>query len=161
MHCGATPGPAQAMRLCCASPEGPEVDTLVGRTAMKTEVQVLIIAFLHRIYNFLRHPYGKGQIAAYLPNHYGCSNVPGLNLHMLPWDLLHHTQCVCSVPITAILRAICKRCWQFIRLGMVHLLINTLLKILEDDLEKSRLIKMCNKPPNFLFSYICNKQKKT
>uniref|UniRef100_A0A8C9XK11 Uncharacterized protein n=1 Tax=Sander lucioperca TaxID=283035 RepID=A0A8C9XK11_SANLU len=130
---GAAPCPACDLGLRCSSLEVPEVDALVGRTAVKTQVQVLVITFLHRVHNFLRHPHSKGQVAAYLPDHYGCSNVPGLNLHMLPRNLLHHAQCVRSVPIPSVLGAICKCSWQLICLCVVHLLIHTFLEILKDD----------------------------
>uniref|UniRef100_A0A8C2XRC2 Uncharacterized protein n=1 Tax=Cyclopterus lumpus TaxID=8103 RepID=A0A8C2XRC2_CYCLU len=129
----AAPYPACAVGLRCSSLEVSEVDALVGRAAVKTQVQVLVIAFLHRVHHFLRHPHGKGQVAAYLPDHYGCSNVPGLNLHMLPRNLLHHAQGVSSVPIPSVLGAICKRSWQLIRLCVVHLLVHTFLEVLEYD----------------------------
>uniref|UniRef100_A0A3B4WBM1 Uncharacterized protein n=1 Tax=Seriola lalandi dorsalis TaxID=1841481 RepID=A0A3B4WBM1_SERLL len=124
----------------------PEVDALVGRTAVKTQVQVLVVTFLHRVYNFLWHPHSKGQVAANLPDHYGCSNVPGLNLHMLPRNLLHHAQGVRSVPISSVLGAICKCSWQFIRLCVVHLLVHTFLEILKDDcqLQDERHKKKCH-----------------
>uniref|UniRef100_A0A8C4E264 Uncharacterized protein n=1 Tax=Dicentrarchus labrax TaxID=13489 RepID=A0A8C4E264_DICLA len=129
----AAPGPACAVGLCCSSSEVPEVDALVGGTAVKTQVQVLVIAFLHRVHNFLWHPHGKRQVAANLPDHYGCSNVPGLNLHMLPGNLFHHAQSVRSVPIPSVLRAVCKCSWQLVCLCMVHLLVHTFLEILKDD----------------------------
>uniref|UniRef100_A0A3Q3J334 Uncharacterized protein n=1 Tax=Monopterus albus TaxID=43700 RepID=A0A3Q3J334_MONAL len=138
LHCKAmyprgAPGPACTVGLCRSSLEVPEVDTLVGRTAVKTQVQVLVITFLHRVHNFLWHSHSKGQVATYLPDNYGCTNVPGLNLHVLPGNLLHHAQGVCSVPIPSILGAICKCGWQFICLGMVHLLVYTFVEILKDD----------------------------
>uniref|UniRef100_A0A7N8XZ04 Uncharacterized protein n=1 Tax=Mastacembelus armatus TaxID=205130 RepID=A0A7N8XZ04_9TELE len=129
----AAPGSADAVGLRCSSPEVAEVDTLVDRTAMKTQVQVLVITFLHRVHNFLRHSHSEGQVATYLPDNYGCSDVPGLNLHMLPRNLLYHTQSVCSVPIPSILGAICKCSWQFVCLSVVRLLVYTFLEILEDD----------------------------
>uniref|UniRef100_A0A4W6CNH2 Uncharacterized protein n=1 Tax=Lates calcarifer TaxID=8187 RepID=A0A4W6CNH2_LATCA len=116
-------------------------DALVGRTAVKTQVEVLVIPFLHRVHDLLRHPHGKGQVAAHLPHHYGCSDVLGLNLHVLPGNLLHHAQGVRSMPIASVLGAICKCSWQLICLCVVHLLVYTFLEILEDDyLKKSCLI---------------------
>uniref|UniRef100_A0A3Q1HJ26 Uncharacterized protein n=1 Tax=Anabas testudineus TaxID=64144 RepID=A0A3Q1HJ26_ANATE len=129
----AAPGPACTLSLRCSSSKVPEVDTLVGRTAMKTQVQVLVITFLHRIDNLLRHARGKGQVATYLPYNYGCSNVPGLNLHVLARNLLHHSQGVRSMPITAVFGTVSERSWQFIGLSMIHLLVYALLEVLKDD----------------------------
>uniref|UniRef100_A0A665TW13 Secreted protein n=1 Tax=Echeneis naucrates TaxID=173247 RepID=A0A665TW13_ECHNA len=142
----AAPGPPWAVGLCCSSPEVPEIDALVGRASVKTQVQVLVVTFFHRVHDFLWHPHGKGQVAAYLPHHYGRSDVPGLNLHMLPRNLLHHAQGVRSMPVPSILRAVCKRSWQFIRLCVVHLLLHTFLEILEDDcqLQDDRQQEMSN-----------------
>uniref|UniRef100_A0A671WVP2 Uncharacterized protein n=1 Tax=Sparus aurata TaxID=8175 RepID=A0A671WVP2_SPAAU len=93
-----SPGPASAVGLGCSSPEVPEIDALVDRTAVKTQVQVLDVTFLHRVHNFLRHPHSEGQVAAYLPHHYCCSNISGLDLHVLPGNLLHHAQSVlCAI----------------------------------------------------------------
>uniref|UniRef100_A0A3Q1ESL1 Uncharacterized protein n=1 Tax=Acanthochromis polyacanthus TaxID=80966 RepID=A0A3Q1ESL1_9TELE len=98
----------------------PEIDALVGRTAVQTQVQVLVIAFLH-------------GVAAHLPDHDGRSNVPGLNLHMLPRNLLHHAQGVRSVSIPSVLGAICKRSRQLVCLCVVRLLLHTFLEVLKDD----------------------------
>lgn len=129
----ATSGPARAVGLGRSSSEVAEVDALVGRTAMETQVQVLVVTFLYRVHNFLGHSHRKCQVAAYLPDHYGCSNVSGLNLHMLPGNLLHHAQSVGSVSIPSILGAICKCSWKLICLCVVHLLVHAFLEILKDD----------------------------
>uniref|UniRef100_A0A3B4FUW6 Secreted protein n=1 Tax=Pundamilia nyererei TaxID=303518 RepID=A0A3B4FUW6_9CICH len=101
---GAAPGPADALGLRRSSSEVPKVDALVGRTTVKTQVQVLVVA-------------------AYLPDYDGCSDVSRLNLHMLPGNLLHHTQ---GVPV-------CKRSRQLVCLCVVHLLVHTFLEVLKDD----------------------------
>uniref|UniRef100_A0A3Q4I9B7 Secreted protein n=1 Tax=Neolamprologus brichardi TaxID=32507 RepID=A0A3Q4I9B7_NEOBR len=111
---GAAPGPADALGLRCSSSEVPKVDALVGRTTVKTQVQVLVVA-------------------AYLPDYDGCSDVSRLNLHMLPGNLLHHTQGVRSVAVASVLRAVCKRSRQLVCLCVVHLLVHTFLEVLKDD----------------------------
>uniref|UniRef100_A0A3Q0T8P7 Uncharacterized protein n=1 Tax=Amphilophus citrinellus TaxID=61819 RepID=A0A3Q0T8P7_AMPCI len=101
--------------LCPGSGKAiPKVDALVGRTAVKTQVQVLVVA-------------------AYLPDHDGCANVPRLNLHVLPGNLLHNTQSVCSIAVASVLGAVSKCSRQLVRLCMVHLLVHTFLEVLKDD----------------------------
>ncbi|TNN43934.1 hypothetical protein EYF80_045871 [Liparis tanakae] len=132
-HRRAAPGPAGALGLRRSSLEVSEVDALVGRTAVKTQVQVLVVTFLHRVHHFLRHAHGEGQVAADLPDHDGRSDVAGLDLHVLPGNLFHDAQGVRSVPVASVLGAVCKRGWQLIRLRVVHLLVHAFLEVLEDD----------------------------
>uniref|UniRef100_A0A3B3TSI5 Uncharacterized protein n=2 Tax=Poecilia TaxID=8080 RepID=A0A3B3TSI5_9TELE len=83
----------------------PEVNALVGRTTVETQIQVLGVAFLHRVSNLHGHAHGEGQVAADLPDHDGCSDVLGLDLHVLPGNLLHHAQSVGPVAVAAVLGA--------------------------------------------------------
>uniref|UniRef100_G3PIS6 Secreted protein n=1 Tax=Gasterosteus aculeatus aculeatus TaxID=481459 RepID=G3PIS6_GASAC len=130
----AAPGPARAVGLRRSGLEVAEVDALVGRATVETQVQVLVVvALLHRVHHLLRHPHGKGQVTAHLPHHYGRSDVPGLNLHVLPGNLLHHPQSVRSVPVTSVLGAVRERSRQLVRLRVVHLLVHAFLEVLEDD----------------------------
>uniref|UniRef100_A0A3Q2DMU6 Uncharacterized protein n=1 Tax=Cyprinodon variegatus TaxID=28743 RepID=A0A3Q2DMU6_CYPVA len=120
-------------RLRRPGSEVPEVDALVGWTTMETQIQVLGVAFLHRVHHLLRHAHGEGQVAAHLPDYDGCSNVLGLDFHMLPGNLLHHSQSVGAVAVASVLRAVSERCWQVVCLCMVHFLLDAFLEIPEDD----------------------------
>uniref|UniRef100_A0A3B5MUF6 Uncharacterized protein n=1 Tax=Xiphophorus couchianus TaxID=32473 RepID=A0A3B5MUF6_9TELE len=122
--------------------EVPEVNALVGRTTVETQIQVLGVAFLHRVSNLLRHAHGEGQVAAHLPDHNGCSDVLGLDLHVLPGNLLHHAQSVGPVAVATILRAVGERCRQIVRFCVVHLLLNAFLVISEDDWGLSRFQRL-------------------
>uniref|UniRef100_A0A3P9NIP0 Uncharacterized protein n=1 Tax=Poecilia reticulata TaxID=8081 RepID=A0A3P9NIP0_POERE len=115
--------------LCCRGRLFPEVNALVGRTTVETQIQVLGVAFLHRMSNLLGHAHGEGQVAAHLPDHDGCSDVLGLDLHVLPGNLLHHAQSVGPVAVAAILGAVGERCRQVVRLCVVHLLLNAFLNL--------------------------------
>uniref|UniRef100_H2TFH0 Uncharacterized protein n=1 Tax=Takifugu rubripes TaxID=31033 RepID=H2TFH0_TAKRU len=130
---GAAPAPARALGLGRPGPEVPEVDALVGGATMEAEVQVLVVAFLHRVHHLLRHPHGKGQVAAHLPHHHGGPDVPGLDHHVLPGNLLHHAQGVGAVALAAVLGAVREGRGQLVRLRVVHLLVHAFLEVLKDD----------------------------
>uniref|UniRef100_A0A3B5R338 Uncharacterized protein n=1 Tax=Xiphophorus maculatus TaxID=8083 RepID=A0A3B5R338_XIPMA len=147
---GAAPRPTGTLsRLRRPGFEVPEVNALVGRTTVETQIQVLGVAFLHRVSNLLRHAHGEGQVAAHLPDHDGCSDVLGLDLHMLPGNLLHHAQSVGPVAVATILRAVGERCRQIVRFRVVHLLLNAFLVISEDDCQlqgkKKHNLNICGK----------------
>uniref|UniRef100_A0AAY4BNA5 Uncharacterized protein n=1 Tax=Denticeps clupeoides TaxID=299321 RepID=A0AAY4BNA5_9TELE len=98
------------------------IDPLVGGTAVKAQVKVLVVLILQRVHHFFWHSHRKRQVAPHLPDHDGCANVASLDLHI-----------VGPMPVATILRTISKGCWELICLCMVHLLVNTLLEVLEDD----------------------------
>uniref|UniRef100_A0A8C7MBM0 Uncharacterized protein n=1 Tax=Oncorhynchus kisutch TaxID=8019 RepID=A0A8C7MBM0_ONCKI len=114
---GRAASPAQAVALHCTGPECPEVDALVGRAAVQAEVQVLVVSVFYRVHYFLWHPHSKGQVSPHLPDHNGCTDRVG------------------PVAVSAVLGAIGERCRQLVCLCMIHLLVHTLLEVLEDDLE--------------------------
>uniref|UniRef100_A0A3Q3F421 Uncharacterized protein n=1 Tax=Labrus bergylta TaxID=56723 RepID=A0A3Q3F421_9LABR len=105
----AAPCPAGALRLGRSSPDAPEVDALVGGAAVKTQVQVLVVAFLHGVHDLLRHPHREGQVAADLPHDDGRPDVPCLDFHVLPRNLLNHAQGVRPVAVPSVLRAVGER----------------------------------------------------
>uniref|UniRef100_A0A3B3D4B9 Uncharacterized protein n=1 Tax=Oryzias melastigma TaxID=30732 RepID=A0A3B3D4B9_ORYME len=114
-------------------PETLQVNALVGGTAVQAQVQVLVVSFLHRVHHVLRHPHGKRQVAPDLPHHDGRPDVAGVDLHVLAQDLLHDLEGVGAVPVTPVLGAVCEGRGQLVGLGVVHLLVHTLLEVLEDD----------------------------
>uniref|UniRef100_A0A3Q2NQ84 Uncharacterized protein n=1 Tax=Fundulus heteroclitus TaxID=8078 RepID=A0A3Q2NQ84_FUNHE len=109
------------------------INALVGGTTMETQVQVLGVALLHRVHDLLRHAHGEGQVAAHLPHHDGGADVLGLDLHVLPGSLLHHSQSVGPVAVASVFRAVGERRRQVVGLCVVHLLLHTLLEVPEDD----------------------------
>uniref|UniRef100_A0A674D486 Uncharacterized protein n=1 Tax=Salmo trutta TaxID=8032 RepID=A0A674D486_SALTR len=113
---GRAASPAQAVALHCTGPECPEVDALVGGAAVQAEVQVLVVSIFYRVHYFFWHPHSKGQVSPHLPDHNGCSDVR-----------------VGPVAVSAVLGAIGERCRQLVCLCVIHLLVHTLLEVLEDD----------------------------
>uniref|UniRef100_A0A8C6LSL9 Uncharacterized protein n=1 Tax=Nothobranchius furzeri TaxID=105023 RepID=A0A8C6LSL9_NOTFU len=150
----AAPWPARAVSLPRSGSNTPEVDALVGGAAMKTQVQVLVITLLHRIHNLLWHSNGEGQVAAHLPDYNGCPDIPGLDLHVLPGHLLHHSQGADSVWIATISGAVGERSRQLVRLGVVRLLLHAFLEVLEDD----RQLQEERAAPNIRRVLLCTKK---
>uniref|UniRef100_A0A8C8ESQ4 Uncharacterized protein n=1 Tax=Oncorhynchus tshawytscha TaxID=74940 RepID=A0A8C8ESQ4_ONCTS len=128
MGLAARPALDQAVALHSTVPECPEVDTLVGGTAVQAEIQVLVVSVFYRVHYFLWHPHSKGQVSAHLPDHDGCTDVACVDLHMLPRHLIHDAQRVGSVAVSTL---VC--------LCVVHLLVHTLLEVLEDDCQLYRV----------------------
>uniref|UniRef100_A0A8C7RH63 Uncharacterized protein n=1 Tax=Oncorhynchus mykiss TaxID=8022 RepID=A0A8C7RH63_ONCMY len=133
MGLAACPAIDLAVALHSTVPECPEVDTLVGGTAVQAEIQVLVVSVFYRVHYFLWHPHSKGQVSAHLPDHDSCTDVACVDLHMLPRHLLHDAQRVGPVAVSTVLGAVGERRRQLVCLCVVHLLVHTLLKVLEDD----------------------------
>uniref|UniRef100_A0A672FZ07 Uncharacterized protein n=1 Tax=Salarias fasciatus TaxID=181472 RepID=A0A672FZ07_SALFA len=133
---GGAAGGGRAVGFGRPGPDAPEVDALVDGAAVETQVQVLVVVLLHRVHHLLGHPHGEGQVAAHLPHHDGGADVLGLDLHVLPGNLLHHAQGVGAVPVPSVLGAVGERGRQLVRLGVVRLLVHALLEVLEDDCKR-------------------------
>uniref|UniRef100_A0A674E7V0 Uncharacterized protein n=1 Tax=Salmo trutta TaxID=8032 RepID=A0A674E7V0_SALTR len=138
MGLAARPALGRAVALHSTVPECPEVDALVGGTAVQAEVQVLVVSVFYRVHYFLWHPHSKGQVSAHLPDHNSCTDVARVDLHMLPRHLIHDAQRVGPMAVSTVLGAVGKRRRQLVCLCMVHLLVHTLLEVLEDDCQLYR-----------------------
>uniref|UniRef100_A0A4W2GNM4 Uncharacterized protein n=1 Tax=Bos indicus x Bos taurus TaxID=30522 RepID=A0A4W2GNM4_BOBOX len=139
--CSSQPGLSQAggrrlggtRALGCAGSEGLEVDLLVEGAAPQAEVEALAVAVLHGVDHLFGHAHGERQVAPHLAHHDGGADVLGLDLHVLARHLLGDFQAVGPVLLPTVLGAVCEGGRQLVHLSLVHLLVHTLLEVLEDD----------------------------
>uniref|UniRef100_A0A803V320 Uncharacterized protein n=1 Tax=Ficedula albicollis TaxID=59894 RepID=A0A803V320_FICAL len=106
------------------------INTLAGRAALHTQLQVLALPVGHG--QLLGHANGQCQVAPELPDEHRGPDVPGMHLNVFAADFLHNVQAP-RVPISSTCCTINKSCRQVIGHCLIYFLICTVLVRFEDN----------------------------
>lgn len=111
-------------------------DALAAGAAPHAELQVLLLREGAR--HLLGRPDGEGELAAGLADGDGGADVLGSDLHVPPGAELPDGQTAAPRPLAAVHRAVLEGGGQVADFGLVNLLVDALLHVLEDDGELRR-----------------------
>uniref|UniRef100_A0A8B9SZG8 Uncharacterized protein n=1 Tax=Anas platyrhynchos TaxID=8839 RepID=A0A8B9SZG8_ANAPL len=106
-------------------------DALAAGAAPHAELQVLLLREGAR--HLLGRPDGEGELAAGLADGDGGADVLGSDLHVPPGAELPDGQTAAPRPLAAVHRAVLEGGGQVADFGLVNLLVDALLHVLEDD----------------------------